>query len=51
MTSRDLTENIEALQIRDGLAIVHDKTVALLAALGVQRLREYSDLANRWTLT
>jgi len=33
MTSRDLTENIEALQIRDGLAIVHDKTVALLAAL------------------
>jgi adenylosuccinate lyase len=25
MTSRDLTENIEALQIRDGLAVVHDK--------------------------
>jgi adenylosuccinate lyase len=34
MTSRDLTENIEALQIRDGLVIVHDKVVALLAALG-----------------
>ena len=36
MTSRDLTENIEALQVRDGLAIVHDKTVALLAALGAK---------------
>ena len=33
MTSRDLTENIEALQIRDGLEIVRDKVVALLAAL------------------
>ena len=36
MTSRDLTENIEALQIRDGLVIVHDKVVALLAALAVK---------------
>jgi len=34
MTSRDLTENIEALQVRDGLNIVHDKVVAVLAALG-----------------
>ena len=34
MTSRDLTENIEALQIRDGLNIVRDKSVALLAAIG-----------------
>jgi adenylosuccinate lyase len=33
MTSRDLTENIEALQIKDGLKVVHDKVVALLAAL------------------
>lgn len=33
MTSRDLTENIEALQIRDGLDIVRDKVVALLASL------------------
>ena len=33
MTSRDLTENIEALQIRDGLNIVRDKVIALLAAL------------------
>ena len=33
MTSRDLTENIEALQIKNGLAIVHDKVVAVLAQL------------------
>ena len=42
MTSRDLTENIEALQVRDGLAIVHNKTVALLAALGA-KAAQYSD--------
>ena len=36
MTSRDLTENIEALQIRDGLAVVHDKSVALLSALAAK---------------
>ena len=42
MTSRDLTENIEALQVRDGLAIVHDKTVALLAALGA-KAAQYAD--------
>lgn len=36
MTSRDLTENIEALQIRDGLNIVRDKVIALLAALGAK---------------
>ena len=42
MTSRDLTENIEALQVRDGLAIVHDKTVALLAALGT-KAAQYAD--------
>ena len=42
MTSRDLTENIEALQVRDGLAIVHDKTVALLAALGA-KAAHYAD--------
>lgn len=33
MTSRDLTENIEALQIRNGLGIVRDKTIAVLARL------------------
>jgi adenylosuccinate lyase len=42
MTSRDLTENIEALQVRDGLSIVHDKTVALLAALGA-KAAQYAD--------
>jgi adenylosuccinate lyase len=36
MTSRDLTENIEALQIRDGLELVHQKVVATLAALGAK---------------
>jgi adenylosuccinate lyase len=36
MTSRDLTENIEAIQIRDGLAIVRDKVIALLVQLGAK---------------
>lgn len=42
MTSRDLTENIEALQIRNGLQIVHDKTVTVLARLG-ERAMQYAD--------
>ena len=42
MTSRDLTENIEALQIRNGLEIVHDKVVTLLARLA-ERATEYAD--------
>jgi len=42
MTSRDLTENIEALQVRNGLSIVHDKTVALLATLAA-KAAQYSD--------
>ena len=42
MTSRDLTENIESLQIRDGLAIVHDKAVALLASLAT-KAAQYAD--------
>lgn len=42
MTSRDLTENIEALQIRNGLRLVSNKTVALLARLG-ERAAEYAD--------
>ena len=33
MTSRDLTENVEQLQIFSALRIIHDKTVASLAAL------------------
>ncbi|MBG0823227.1 adenylosuccinate lyase [Planomonospora sp. ID91781] len=33
MTSRDLTENVEQLQIRDSLVLVQDRCVALLARL------------------
>jgi adenylosuccinate lyase len=42
MTSRDVTENIEALQIKNGLEIVHGKVVALLAQLG-EKAVQYSD--------
>ena len=42
MTSRDVTENIEALQIRNGLEIVHDKVVTLLARLA-ERATQYAD--------
>ena len=42
MTSRDLTENIEAFQIRQGLTLVHDKTVALLARLA-ERAVQYAE--------
>ena len=42
MTSRDLTENIEALQIKNGLEIVHGKVVAVLAQLG-EKAAQYSD--------
>jgi len=42
MTSRDLTENVEAMQIRDGLALVRDRVVAVLAVLG-SRATEYID--------
>lgn len=34
MTSRDLTENVEQLQVRASLEIVRDRTVATLARLG-----------------
>ena len=34
MTSRDLTENVEQLQVRASLGIVRDKAVAALARLG-----------------
>src|SRR5690606_24270997 len=34
MTSRDLTENVEQLQIRDSLLLVRDRCVAMLARLG-----------------
>ena len=42
MTSRDLTENVEAMQVRDGLALVRDRVVAVLAVLG-SRATEYID--------
>ncbi len=42
MTSRDLTENIEALQIRNGLLLVESKTIALLARIG-ERAVQYAD--------
>ena len=42
MTSRDLTENVEALQIRNGLELVHDKVVTLLARLA-ERAAQYAD--------
>ena len=36
MTSRDLTENIEALQIKNGLDLIGQKVVATLAALAAK---------------
>ena len=42
MTSRDLTENVEAMQIRDGLNLVRDRVVAVLAMLG-ERATQYID--------
>ncbi len=42
MTSRDLTENVEAMQIRDGLLLVRDRVIAVLALLGA-RATEYID--------
>lgn len=44
MTSRDLTENVEQLQIRRSLDIVRRKTVALLARLA-KLAAEYAELA------
>ncbi|WP_027342958.1 adenylosuccinate lyase [Hamadaea tsunoensis] len=43
MTSRDLTENVEQLQIRDSLALVRDRMVASLARLAALAVR-YDDL-------
>jgi adenylosuccinate lyase len=44
MTSRDLTENVEQLQIRDALLLVRGRTVAALARLGELAAR-HSDVA------
>src|SRR4051794_10107961 len=43
MTSRDLTENVEQLQIRESLRLVADKTVAVLARMA-RRAAEYAEL-------
>lgn len=43
MTSRDLTENVEQLQVRESLEIMRDRAVAVLARLG-RLATEYSDL-------
>ncbi len=39
MTSRDLTENVEQLQVRQSLALLRDRVVATLARLGAARRR------------
>jgi adenylosuccinate lyase len=44
LTSRDLTENIEQLQVKESLKLVHDKTVATLSQLA-KLATQYSDLA------
>jgi adenylosuccinate lyase len=43
MTSRDLTENVEQLQVRDSLRLVRTKALAVLARL-VRRAAEYDEL-------
>jgi adenylosuccinate lyase len=43
MTSRDLTENVEQLQIRDSLRLIRDRVVAALALLAARSV-SYSDL-------
>jgi adenylosuccinate lyase len=43
LTSRDLTENVEQLQIRLSLELVRDRTVAILARLA-RRAGEYAEL-------
>ena len=40
MTSRDLTENVEAMQVRDGLLLVQDRVIATLAMLA-ERAAQY----------
>jgi adenylosuccinate lyase len=43
MTSRDLTENIEAYQIISALKLIQFKSIALLARIG-EKITEYKDL-------
>ena len=42
MTSRDLTENVEQLQIRDSLELIRDRMVAALARLAA-RAKQYDE--------
>jgi adenylosuccinate lyase len=44
MTSRDLTENVEQLQIRSALKIIRDRVIATLASLA-QLATDYADQA------
>ena len=44
MTSRDLTENVEQLQVRRSLELVRDRTVATLARMAVL-IERYQDVA------
>ena len=46
MTSRDLTENVEQLQIRDSLRLIRHKALATLARLA-RRAAEYDDAGDR----
>ena len=43
MTSRDLTENVEQLQVFSSLRLIHDKAVATLATLA-KRAQEWRDI-------
>src|SRR3954452_10938792 len=43
MTSRDLTENVEQLQIRESLELVRDHMIAAISRLG-ERASEYATL-------
>jgi adenylosuccinate lyase len=43
MTSRDLTENVEQMQVRESMALIRDRVVAALAALG-RRAAEHAEL-------
>src|SRR5690606_36436480 len=43
MTSRDLTENVEQMQVRRGLELLRDRAVAALARLG-ERAVEHATL-------
>lgn len=44
LTSRDLTENVEQVQVRDALLLVRDKVIAALVRLG-QLAADHTDLA------